>query len=222
MPVRDGRGKGKETTGGGPSADWGQIASMKTDRYTRTAAALHWMLAVLLLVNVALALPVDLLPDAWVRPVIDTHKSIGVTALGLVLLRILWRASHKPPPLPQAYAAWERRASHATHALLYLIMLALPLSGWLHDSAWKDAASHPMHWFGLFEWPRIGLIMTLPPAVREGLHDTFGAAHTLAGYSLYALLLLHVTGALKHQWVDRHQELQRMGLFRGRNTDNGL
>jgi cytochrome b561 len=187
---------------------------MSIARYTRTAAALHWLLALLLLVNVALGLSVERLPDAWVRPVIDTHKSIGITALGLVLLRVLWRASHRPPPLPQAYAVWERRASHATHALLYLVMLALPLSGWLHDSAWKDAATHPMRWFGLFEWPRVSVIMALPPAMKEGLHDAFGTAHTVAGYTLYALLALHVTGALKHQWVDRQQELQRMGWFR--------
>ena len=190
---------------------------MKIDRYTLTAVALHWLLALLLLVNVALALSVDLLPDGWVRPVIDAHKSIGITALGLVLLRILWRASHRPPPLPQAYAAWERKASHAAHALLYLVMLALPLTGWLHDSAWKDAATHPMHWFGLFEWPRIGYITALPAAAKEGWHDTFGAAHEAAGYALYALLALHVAGALKHQWADRQQELQRMSWFgRGR------
>ena len=190
---------------------------MNIPRYTRTAAALHWLLALLILVNVVLGLSVEILPDAWVRPVIDTHKSIGITALGLVLLRMLWRASHRPPSQPQAYAVWERRASHVAHALLYLIMLALPLSGWLHDSAWKDAATHPMRWFGLFEWPRIGVIMALPPAVKEGLHDAFGTAHMVAGYALYALLALHVTGALKHQWVDRQPELQRMRLFsRGR------
>jgi cytochrome b561 len=182
--------------------------------YTRTAAALHWLLAVLLVVNVALGLSADLMPDAWVRPVIDAHKSLGITALGLVLLRILWRASHRPPPLPDSYAAWERHASHAAHVLLYLMMLALPLSGWLHDSAWKDAATHPMRLFGLVEWPRIGFIMSLPPAVKEGLHDTFGAAHKVAGYVLYVLFTLHVLGALKHQWVDRQPELQRMGLFR--------
>jgi cytochrome b561 len=190
------------------------IDTLNMARYTRTAAALHWLLALLLLANVALALSVDLLPDDWVRPAIDSHKSLGITALGLVLLRLLWRASHRPPPLPQDYAVWERRASQAAHALLYLVMLALPLSGWLHDSAWKDAATHPMHWFGLFEWPRIGFIMALPPAVKEGLHDAFGSAHTLAGYALYALLTLHVAGALKHQWLDRQPELQRMALFR--------
>jgi cytochrome b561 len=151
-------------------------------------------------------------PDSWVRLVIDTHKSTGVTALGLVLLRILWRLSHPPPPLPASYARWERAAAGAAHTLLYLLMLALPLSGWLHDSAWKDAASHPMQWFGLFGWPRIGYVMALPPGTREALHTLFGDIHAALSYALYALLALHILGALKHQWIDGEPELRRMSI----------
>ena len=185
---------------------------MLPERYTRIAVVLHWLIAVLMLVNVALGLGADEWPDAWVRPVIDTHKSIGITVLGLVLMRVLWRATHRPPPLPRRYAVWERRASHAAHALLYLLMLALPLSGWLHDSAWKDAATHPMQLFGLFEWPRIGAITGLPAATKEMLHGVFGQVHTALAYALLALLALHIAGALKHQWLDREAELQRMSL----------
>jgi cytochrome b561 len=185
---------------------------MNIERYTRTAIVLHWLLALLIIGNALLALSVDLLPDAWVRPVIDTHKSIGITALGLVLLRLLWRASHSPPRLPQAYASWERAASHVAHGILYALMLALPLSGWMHDSAWKDAVTHPMQLFGLFEWPRLGFITALPPAIKESMHTLFGTVHTGLGYALYALLALHVGAALKHQWIDRHPELQRMSI----------
>ena len=179
-------------------------------RYTRTAVVLHWLVAAAIVVNVVLALSADALPDDWVRPVIDTHKSIGVTVLGLALLRLLWRLGHRPPALPSTYARWERRLSTAVHVLLYLLMLALPLSGWLHDSAWKDAATHPMHWFGLFEWPRIGVVTGLAPEVRERMHDLFGEIHTWFAYVLYGVLALHVLGALKHQWIDRQPELQRM------------
>ena len=111
-------------------------------RYSRTAMILHWLIAAGILCNVALGLSVDFLPDDWIRPVIDTHKSIGITVLGLVLLRILWRVAHRPPPLPKAFPAWERASAHAAHLLLYVLMIGLPLSGWLHDSAWKDAATH--------------------------------------------------------------------------------
>jgi len=180
------------------------------ERYTGIAMALHWLIAVIIAVNVGLALSVDFLPDSAVRPVIDLHKSLGITALGLVILRILWRLSHRPPALPSRYPTWERFSAHGVHYLLYAVMLALPLSGWLHDSAWRDAAGHPMRLFGLFEWPRLSFIMTLPAALKEELHTRFGLLHTWVGYGLYGLLALHVGGALKHQWFDREAELQRM------------
>ena len=179
-------------------------------RYTRTAMALHWLIALLMIVNVVLGLSAESWPDDWVRPVVDTHKSIGITVLGLALMRILWRVSHKPPPLPREFPSWEKFAAHVAHFLLYLLMIALPLSGWLHDSAWKDAATHPMHLFNLFPWPRIGYVMHLDPALKETLHDRFGALHTWLGYALYALLAMHIGGALKHQWIDRKSVLKRM------------
>lgn len=179
-------------------------------RYTRTAMILHWLIAVLIIVNVVLGLSADALPDDWVRPVIDTHKSIGITVLGLALLRVLWRASHRPPPLPREFPSWERMAAHVAHFLLYFVMIALPLSGWMHDSAWKAAATHPMHLFGVIPFPRIGFIMNLDPAVKEPLHDKFGALHTYLGYALYALLAMHIGGALKHELLDRHSVIKRM------------
>lgn len=179
-------------------------------RYTRTAMILHWLIAVLIIVNVVLGLSADALPDDWVRPVIDTHKSIGITVLGLALLRLLWRASHRPPPLPREFPSWERMAAHVAHFLLYFVMIALPLSGWMHDSAWKAAATHPMHLFGVIPFPRIGFIMNLDPAVKEPLHDKFGALHTYLGYALYALLAMHIGGALKHELLDRHSVIKRM------------
>jgi cytochrome b561 len=179
-------------------------------RYTRTAMVLHWLIALLIICNVAMGLSADHLPDDWVRPVVDTHKSVGITVLGLALLRILWRFSHKPPPLPRSFPKWEHVAAHIAHFLLYLLMIALPLSGWMHDSAWKDAATHPMHLFGLVPFPRIGLIMNLDAPLKETLHDRFGALHTWLGYALYALLAMHIGGALKHQWIDRKSVITRM------------
>ena len=181
-------------------------------RYTPVAVVLHWLIAVLIIANVVAGLSADSLPDAWVRPVIDTHKSIGITVLGLVLLRLLWRIGHKPPALPASYPRWECITAHIGHAVFYLIIIALPVTGWMHDSAWKDAASHPMRLFNLFEWPRIPYILHLDPTTRESLHGLFGAFHTWSGYALYVLLALHVGAALKHQFIDKHPELQRMGL----------
>ncbi len=179
-------------------------------RYTRTAMMLHWLIAVGILCNIALALSADHVPDDWVRPMIDTHKSIGITVLGLALLRILWRIGHRPPELPRAFPRWERGAAHAAHVLLYVLMIGLPVSGWLHDSAWKDAATHPMSLFHVVPWFRLGFIMDLPPALKEHLHDVFGAFHTWFGYVLYGVLALHILGALKHELIDRESVLRRM------------
>lgn len=179
-------------------------------RYTGVAMILHWIVAALLILNVALGLSADYIPDSYVRSVIDLHKSIGITVLGLVILRVLWRVSHKPPAMPKTYAPWERLAAHAAHGALYLVILALPVSGWMHDSAWKGAASHPIFLYGLIPWPRIGWIENVEPHHKETLHTVFFSVHVYAAYALYALLALHIIGALKHQFWDREPELQRM------------
>lgn len=179
-------------------------------RYSRPAMILHWLIAVLIAINIGLIWSVNLLPDDAVRPVIDMHKSFGITVLGLVILRLLWRAAHRPPPLPAAYTAWEKRAAHAAHIALYVLILALPLSGWMHDSAWKEAAQYPMKLFYLVPWPRIGVIAGLDPQTREVFHDLFGHVHVWLSYALYAMFFVHVAGALKHQWLDKQAELERM------------
>lgn len=181
-----------------------------TERYTRLAMLFHWLVAILIVANVALAWIWPHAADDTVRPMIDAHKSIGITVLGLAILRLLWRFAHTPPAYPPGYKPWERKLSHAVHWLLYLVMFGMPLTGWIMDSAWKDAATHPMAWFGLFEWPRIAWFQHLDPALRDRMHDLFGAAHVWSSYALYGLLALHVGGALKHQVIDGDPELQRM------------
>jgi cytochrome b561 len=179
-------------------------------RYTGLAVTLHWLVAAGIIANVALAWIWPYLADDSVRPAIELHKSIGITVLGLAVMRLLWRFAHRPPALPTTYQRWEHTASHVTHGLLYVLIFAMPLTGWIMDSAWKDAATHPMALFGLFEWPRIGFVMHLDPVLRDRIHDLFGAAHGWAAYVLYGLFVVHVGGALKHQWVDREPELQRI------------
>ncbi len=181
-------------------------------RYTRIAIVLHWVIAAMITVAVVLGLSADSLPEDWIRPAIDLHKSFGLTVLGLVLARILWRLSHPAPPLPGAYKRLERSAAHAVHFLLYGLMLLLPVSGWLHDSAFKDAAALPLNLFWTIPWFRIASIQNIPPEPKEVLHGQLFALHVWSSYALYALVALHVLGALKHQFIDRHAELQRMGI----------
>ncbi len=182
-------------------------------RYTQTAIVLHWLVALGMLLNVVLIWTVDYVAEDRQRSVIDLHKSIGITVLGLALLRILWRYANPPPPLPAGFAGWEKQASHVAHLALYAVMIGLPLSGWLHDSAWKDAATHPMSLYNLVPWPRIGFIQSMEPVARERLHGLFGSVHEWLGTTLYVLFALHVGAALKHQFLDRYPELERMSPF---------
>lgn len=179
-------------------------------RYTHVAMVLHWLIAALMIINVGIALSADALPDGWERPLINTHKSLGITVLGLACLRLLWRFANPPPPLPNRYPRWEKISAHAAHIGLYILIFALPVSGWLHDSAWKDAPTHPMRIFNLFDWPRIFFITDLDPKTKEMAHKLFWVIHSSLAYALYALLALHVIGALKHQFIDKEPELQRM------------
>ncbi|HVV33060.1 MAG TPA: cytochrome b [Vitreimonas sp.] len=183
---------------------------MQVARYTNTAIILHWVIALGVVTNVTLAwLWPHMLPDDVVRPTIDVHKSIGITILGLALMRLLWRASHAPPPIPTTYQKWEISLAHITHVLLYVILFAMPLTGWIMDSAFKDAAKFPMHYFGTFVFPRIPWIMQLDQPLKENIHTWFGEAHEWLSYVLYVLFVLHVAGALKHQLAG-DKELQRM------------
>jgi len=110
-----------------------------------------------------------------------------------------------------SYRPWERNLAHVVHWGLYFVIFAMPISGYIMDSAYKDAATHPITWFGLFEIPRLGFIMSLPTDTKLWIHDLFGAAHEWVAYLVYALFALHLAGALKHQFAG-HRELQRMGL----------
>lgn len=186
---------------------------MRIQRYSGVAILLHWLIAFLIIFAVGLnwGWENSWIPDEKVRFAIDWHKSIGILVLGLAIMRLLWRATHTPPALPTKFQRWEVTASHITHVLLYVILFAMPLSGWIMDSAWKDAATHPMQLFGSdVHWPRLGFIMALDPATKESIHTVGGAVHGLAAKLLYALFVLHVGGALKHQFLDREPELQRM------------
>jgi cytochrome b561 len=182
----------------------------KADKYTKIAVLLHWLIALLIGCNIILGLGANYVPDIDVRPMIDLHKSIGITVLGLAFIRFFWRFTHRPPPLPADYKPWEHRAANAAHIALYVLIFAMPLTGWIHDSAWSAAASHPMMLYWVVPWFRLGVITSLDPATKEYVHTLFGTIHVYLGYALYVVLGLHILGALKHQFVDKQPELQRM------------
>lgn len=182
----------------------------RAERFTRIAIILHWLIAVGIVSNILLAWAWPFLSDDGFASLLTVHKSIGITILGLACMRLLWRMTHNPPASPSEYQRWELIASHLTHGLLYAIMFVMPLSGWVIDSAWDQAANHPMHYFFTFEWPRIAVISALAPDIKADIFRYSMLAHDYTSYLLYFLLTLHICGALKHQLLDGERELQRM------------
>jgi len=183
-----------------------RTALVRTDRYSRGAIALHWTIAVLVLANLALGLFHESLLDGlkWVIP---AHKALGITVLALTLARIGWRMLYRPPPFPPEMPRWERVTAKAAHGLLYVLLLALPLSGWAMVSAGEER--RPLSWFGLFRVP------WLP--VSDAASDAADRAHLVAGYLMAALVVVHIAAALRHHFILRDSVFARMvpGLARG-------
>lgn len=172
-------------------------AIVRTDRYSRGAIAFHWTIAAAIVVNLFLGLGGDLLPDGW--RVMPVHKALGITILALSIARLLWRLTHRPPPLVPM-PAWERFAANASHWALYALSILVPLSGWIMVSG--AAVRRPLDWFGLFPLP----FLPASPAAGSAAHD----AHELLGFALLGLAVLHILAALRHHLIVRDVTLVRM------------
>ncbi|WP_047540286.1 cytochrome b [Methylotenera versatilis] len=192
-------------------------------RYTKTAVILHWLIAIAILGMFALGWYMTDLPKEGPKQMaydlfdwgiytwqlneeasprtfyFNLHKSIGITLFGLIIIRILWRITHKPPALLATYKAWERKLATGTHHLLYLLMIAMPLSGLITAVSSK----YGVKWFGL------PFIKGLDDA---GLRDIFKEAHEIIAIIILVALFLHIAGALKHKLIDKDDTLKRMSL----------
>lgn len=174
-----------------------------TDRYTRTAVALHWLIALLIFTAFPLGVymhDLPLSPDKL--RLYSWHKWIGVTIFLLALLRISWRSTHRPPPLPAAMPPWEKFAAQAVHYLLYVLILAIPLSGWLMSSA-KGVQTV---WFGVLPLPNL-------VSKNKELGDSLLKVHESLNFTMLGLVLAHVGGALKHHFIEHDDTLVRMLPF---------
>lgn len=171
-----------------------------TTHYTPTAKVLHWLMALLLFGLLALGLYMHELPLSPEKlQLYSWHKWAGVTAFLLVLVRLGWRLAHRPPAPPEGGSRAARLAARAAHAALYVLMLAMPVSGWLMSSA----KGVPTVWFGLLPLP--DLLAKNPP-----LGERLAELHAALAVSLMALVALHVAAALKHHFIDRDEVLSRM------------
>lgn len=172
-----------------------------TDHWGATSQLLHWTIAVLILSIGAVGLVMGELPRSpkwfWVYTL---HKSLGLTVLALVLVRIAWRLYAGAPPPVEGTPRWQARLASLTHGAIYVLILAMPLSGWLYDSA---SGLRPFRWFGLAEVPKLS-----PP--HEALADAMHETHELLFWVLIALVIGHAGAALYHHFVRRDATLARM------------
>lgn len=194
-----------------------------TTRYTTVAIALHWAIAIAILAMIPLGWWMS---DAVLDPAtrgqagqaFQLHKSVGLTILVLSLVRLAWRLTHKAPPLPQAMPAWEKTVSKATHALFYVLMIALPVTGWVYTSAGYSVSFERFFpvatsWFGLFEVPHIAAIASKGEEARRTIGINTEFAHSKLAWGVLVLGGLHVAAALKHHLFNRDDVLTRMLPF---------
>lgn len=183
-------------------------------RYTSIAISLHWLIAILLIGLIAVGKYMNGLEetDRFRFELIQWHKSFGILVLLLVFVRIAWRLTHQPPRLVSEMAVWERFAASATHVLLYVLMLVIPLSGWLMVSA--SPLNLATELFGAIPWPHLPVepINTLAGVSKETVAELSAQAHHLLANGLLVLVLLHFAAALKHQFVKKDNLLSRMWI----------
>jgi cytochrome b561 len=168
------------------------------ERYSNVAIAFHWSIALLVIANLVIGIGHDAIP--FLRTLMGAHKAIGITVLVLTAGRVAWRIAHRPPALPARTQPWEKGVARATHWTLYILMIVMPLTGWMLVSG--PGPKRAMTWFGLFDIP------TLP--IGKGLADLGHNAHGLLGWVMAGLVVLHIAAALRHHLLLRDTVLQRM------------
>jgi cytochrome b561 len=172
-------------------------------RYDSVAITLHWLVALLIFAAFPLGVYMHDLPLSPAKlQLYSYHKWIGITVLALAALRVVWRFTHTPPALPEGMPRWQKAASHGTHHLLYLLIFAVPLSGWLMSSA----KGFKTVWLGVFPLPDL-------VGKDKALGELLGNVHANLNYLLLALVVLHIAAVLKHRLIDRDDVMSRMLLI---------
>ncbi|MBC3921088.1 cytochrome b [Undibacterium sp. CY18W] len=171
-----------------------------TYKYSNVSIVLHWLIALLIIAAFALG---TIMTDMKFSPTklqyFSYHKWLGVTVLALVAIRLLTRLFNKAPPYPANMGKLQTQAANATHILLYVLMFAVPLSGYFYTLA----SGYPVVYLGLFQLP---VLMGPNPELKETLKEL----HETLNYVMLALVLLHVAAALKHHFIDKDGLLNRM------------
>lgn len=169
------------------------------ERYGCISQCLHWLMACLIIAMVIMGLLLDEVPGPYKPAAFMIHKSTGISLLALVVIRLGWRLANPPPPLPESMPKKHRLGAHAVHGLLYVLMFAMPLSGWLMSSAFGRSVT----WFDMF---------TIPDLVGKDkdIADFFAGAHELLGNWIIAIVGIHVAAGLYHHFKLKDDVLKRM------------
>lgn len=187
-----------------PALEPGEIAlgARGAPAYTRVAVVLHWLIALLLIGQIVFGWFLTTIPRGTpLRGIyVNFHKSTGITIGVLILARILWRLLHAPPPLPAFMPIWQRAAARANHTALYLLMLIMPVSGYIASNFSK---------YGIKFYNKVNL----PPwgADDHRVYTLFNSIHVIAAYVFAAIIAVHVLAAALHA-ARRDRVLSRMGI----------
>jgi len=182
-------------------------ASTSSATYGPVAKFLHWLIAIAIIAMLAIGWTMGSLPMGHDKiALIQLHKSIGITILLLSLFRLGWRLKHTAPPLPDHMATWEKIAAEATHVAFYVLIIGMPLTGWVMVSA--SPLNVPTVLYGFIPWPHLPILPELEN--KKEISHIFNRMHGIAAYIVAALLVLHIAAAQKHHWIDRDDVLTRM------------
>ena len=181
-------------------------------RYDTVAIMLHWLIALAVLINIGLGLYMGDLPrsDPMKFPIIQLHKSIGLTVLVLSLIRVAWRLVNPVPPLPADMSPAQKALARTVQVLLYLLIIVIPLSGWMMVSA--SPLGLPTSFFGLFDWPHIWFLADMTRDSKKAIVESFAESHELLAWTAIILIPLHFAAALYHHFVRRDGVMKTMML----------
>ena len=168
--------------------------------YDFTARVLHWVMAALVLAMVPLGIvAANNMGGAMQTPLYNLHKSLGVVVAALIVVRLYWRLTHAPIPLPPDFPPLQRFAAGIVHFLLYALLLLQPFVGWIATAAYPA----PVPIFGLFDMPAVW-------GADRPLSDRLFVVHRIMGVSIGLLAIMHIGAALHHHFVRRDGILRRM------------
>jgi len=178
------------------------------ERYNRVAITLHWLIAGFIIALVPVGLFMEDTPKAIQVAVYQMHKSFGLMVLFLSLASVGWRALNPPPPLPDTMKPWEKFLAKATHLTFFVLILAIPLSGWMMVSA--SPKNIPTMFLMLFNWPHIWFLAQMAVEQKKAIVGDLHEVHEILAFGTMGLLALHIGAALKHQYMDKDNAMARM------------